>query len=99
MKTETVKEKFDDWYNSSTEELVGFVGMKWQDDRKVNFVTYSFFDQELLDKGYNLRKLALREYLKNLYDNTHEDKTINNPEVSKEIDKLLASVMKQIEDL
>ena len=98
MVAETVKEKFDDWFDSD-EELVGIVGMKWQDGRKVNFVTHSFFDQELLDKGYNLRKLALRECLCNLYDNTHEDKTIDHPEVTKEIDKILASVMKQIEDL
>ena len=99
MVVEKVKEKFDDWYNLSTEELVGIVGMKWQDDRKCNFVTHSFFDQELLDKGYSLRKLALRECLYNLYDNTHEDKTNDNPDATKEIDKILASVMKQIEDL
>lgn len=89
---------FNDWFNSD-DEIVGIVGMKWQDERKVNFVTHSFFDQELIDKGYNLRKLALRECLYNLYDNTHEDKTINNPEATKEIDKILASVMKQIENL
>lgn len=50
---------FNDWFNSD-DEIVGIVGMKWQDERKVNFVTHSFFDQELIDKGYNLRKLALR---------------------------------------
>ena len=89
---------FNDWFNSD-DEIVGIVGMKWQDGRKVNFVTHSFFDQDLIDKGYNLRKFALRECLCNLYVNTHEDKTIDNPEAAKEIDKILASVMKQIEDL
>ena len=29
MVAETVKEKFDDWFDSD-EELVGIVGMKWQ---------------------------------------------------------------------
>ena len=91
-------DNFYDWFDSD-EELVGIVGMKWQDERKENFVTHTFVDQELVDKGYNLRKLALRECLYNLYDNTHEDKTIDRPEISKEIDKIIDSVMKQIEDL
>lgn len=98
MVAETVKERFNDWHNSD-EELVGIVSMMWLDDWKENFVTHSFFDQELLDEGYNLRKLALIECLRNLYDSTHEDKIIDNPAASKDIDKIVASVMKQIEDL
>ena len=91
-------DEFNNWFNSD-KDIVGVIGMKWQDERKENFVTHSFYNQELEDEGYNLRKLALRECLYNLYDNTHKDKTIHNKKVSKEIDKILASVMKQIKDL
>lgn len=73
--------------------------MKWHDERKENFVTHSFYNQELEDEGYNLRKLALRECLYNLYDNTHKDKIIHNKKVSKKIDKIIDSMMKKIQDL
>lgn len=91
-------DEFNNWFNSD-KDIVGVIGMKWQDERKENFVTHSFFDQELEDEGYNLRKLALRECLYNLYDNTHKDKTIHNKKVSKKIDKIIDSVMKKIQNL
>ena len=89
---------FNNWFNSD-KDIVGVIGMKCQDERKENFVTHSFYNQLLEDEGYNLRKLALRECLYNLYDNTHKDKTIHNKKVSKKIDKIIDSMMKKIQDL
>ena len=51
-----VKEKFDDWFVSD-DEIVGIVGMKWQDERKENFVTHSFLTRSLLIKGITFESL------------------------------------------
>lgn len=94
----TCIENFNNWCPVNDADVVGIVAMKWQDEKKENFVSHSFYDENLGEQGYNLRMLALRENLYNLYDNTHEVPLKDEiPEKTEKINGIVESVMELIE--
>lgn len=94
----TCIENFNNWCPVNDADVVGIVAMKWQDEKKENFVSQCFYDEDLEEQGYNLRKLALRECLYNLYDNTHDALLRDEiPEKTTEINGIVDSVMELIE--
>ena len=93
----TCIENFNNWCPVNDADVVGIVAMKWQDEKKENFVSHSFYDEDS-KQSYDFRKLALRECLYNLYDNTHDVPLGDDiPEKTKEINGIVESVMELIE--